>query len=189
MLVIENTIISEDLVDNYFACNLQKCKGACCVAGEFGAPLEDEELEHLHSNLREILPFLSDEGVRSIDKNGTSTLSSEGKRATPLTQNGECAYAYREKDGCRKCGIERAFELGKIDWSKPISCHLYPVRITKHKNFEAINYHKWEICKEACKLGEKLGTPVYAFVKDALVRRYGQKWYDELVIQIGSLKK
>lgn len=173
--------MSDDIKEKEFVCNLEKCKGACCVEGDFGAPLEDDELPILREIYERVKPYLSEAGIRAIERQGTYVLDDDGDFSTPTIGGRECAYSVYDEKGVLKCGIEQAWLDGKISWKKPISCHLYPIRVTKKKNFEALNYHKWSICSPACALGKELQVPLYKFLKDALVRRYGQAWYDELV--------
>lgn len=180
MIVIDKTIVSDDLLDKEFVCALDKCKGACCVEGDSGAPLEWEETAILESIYEQVKPYMTEEGKAAVEKYGTWLIDSEGDLVTPLI-NGvrECAYTYFE-NGIAKCAIERACRDGKIDFQKPISCHLYPVRITKHENYDAVNYNRWNICSPACANGRELGISVHEFVKTALIRKYGQEWYTQL---------
>jgi hypothetical protein len=181
MLQVGQVLVSDDIKEKEFVCNLEKCKGACCVEGDFGAPLEDDELPILREIYERVKPYLSEAGIRAIERQGTYVLDDDGDFSTPTIGGRECAYSVYDEKGVLKCGIEQAWLDGKISWKKPISCHLYPIRVTKKKNFEALNYHKWSICSPACALGKELQVPLYKFLKDALVRRYGQAWYDELV--------
>ncbi len=174
-------MVSDDIKEREFVCNLEKCKGACCVEGDFGAPLEDDELPILREIYERVKPYLSEAGIRAVERQGTYVLDDDGDFSTPTIGGRECAYSVYDEKGVLKCGIEQAYLEGKISWKKPISCHLYPIRVTKKKNFEALNYHKWSICSPACALGKELQVPLYKFLRDALVRKYGQAWYDELV--------
>ena len=181
MLAIGNTLSSEELLEKHFVCDLNACKGACCVKGDYGAPLEDDELEELDKVYDIVKPYLPETGIAAIEKQGRYLLYDKKEWVTPLVKGKECAYTAFE-DGIAKCGIEKAFYDGKIKWKKPISCHLYPIRITKNKKtgIEALNYDRWSICKAACKLGDNLKVPVFKFLKESLTRRYGKKWYAEL---------
>ena len=178
MIEIKNTLVSEDLLEKEFLCNISKCKGACCVEGDAGAPLSEEETRILGDVFEKVKPFLREEGVHAIENQGTSVIA-HGEYETPLVDRKECAYVVFDK-GVAQCGIEKAYEAGIIDYKKPISCHLYPVRITRYTSFEAVNYEHWPICNEACKLGAEMQLPVYRFLKDALTRNYGEEWYREL---------
>ncbi len=181
MIKIGEVLVSDDIKEKEFVCNLEKCKGACCVEGDYGAPLEDDELEILKEIYPAVKPYLSKEGIKSIEEQGTHVLDDDGDFSTPTIGGRECAYAIYDAKGILKCGIEQAYYDGKISWKKPISCHLYPIRITKKKGFEAVNYNKWSICSPACVLGKELQVPLYKFLKEPLIRKYGQEWYDELV--------
>lgn len=181
MIKVGDILVSDDIKEKEFVCNLEKCKGACCVEGDYGAPLEEDELAILQEIYPKILPYLTKEGIAAIEEQGTHVLDDDGDLSTPTIGGRECAYAIYDKKGILKCGIEEAYNDGKIGWKKPISCHLYPIRITKKKNLEAVNYHKWSICSPACAFGKELHVPLYKFLKDPLIRKYGQAWYDELV--------
>lgn len=180
MLQIGEILVSDDVIEKEFVCNLDKCKGACCVEGDYGAPLDEDELDILKKVYPKVKPYLSEEGIKAIEEQGTHVLDEDGDLSTPTIAGRECAYAIYDEKNILKCGIEQAHKDGKIAWKKPISCHLYPIRITKKKNFEALNYHKWNICSPACTLGKELQVPVYKFLKDPLIRKYGKDWYDEL---------
>lgn len=184
MIQVGQVLVSDDIKEKEFVCHLEKCKGACCVEGDFGAPLEDDELPVLREIYEQVKPYLSEAGIRAIERQGTYVLDDDGDFSTPTIGGRECAYSIYDEKGVLKCGIEQAYLDGKTTWKKPISCHLYPIRITKKKNFEAVNYHKWSICSPACTLGKQLQVPLYKFLKEALVRKYGQAWYDELTALI-----
>lgn len=180
MLAIQNTLVSLDLLDRHFVCDLNACKGACCVKGDAGAPLTDEEIDLLENIIDDILPFLDEEGTEMIAKKGVFEIDVEGDKGTSLLDNGRCSFALIDENGLVSCGIEKAQKEGAIDFRKPISCHLYPVRITPYKEYDAVNYDKWDICKPACNCGAKLNVPLFRFLKDALTRKYGSAWYEEL---------
>jgi hypothetical protein len=180
LFAIGETVVSGDLLEKRFVCDLNACRGACCVAGESGAPLDEAELPVLKRIYNKVKPFLTDEGRKAIEEYGTHVIDSDGDYVTPLVNGDlECAYTIFE-NGFAKCGIEKAWENGKIDFRKPVSCHLYPVRVDVRKNMVAVNYHKWDICKPACTLGKKLDVSVYKFLKEPLIRRFGKDWYSEL---------
>jgi hypothetical protein len=181
MIVIGNTCISDDIADKLFVCDLEKCKGACCVEGDLGAPLEENELPVLAEIYKYVKPYLSKAGKRAVKQQGFYIKDHEGDYSTPTIGNRECAYAIYDEKGILKCGIEQAYLDGKINFRKPISCHLYPIRITKYEEYHAINYHRWQICNPACKHGQALGVPLYKFLKEPLIRQYGEEWYNELV--------
>lgn len=189
MFVLNNSIVSDDLADEFFVCNLEKCKGACCVEGDLGAPLEEDELLIIEDILPQVLPYLSEEGKKVIEEEGPYLLDDEGDFSTTTIKGRECAFAIYDETGVLKCGIEQAYLDGKIDYKKPISCHLYPIRITKYEHYDAVNYHRWDICSPACSFGKELHVPVYKFLKDALTRKYGEVWYQELVEKIESASR
>ncbi|WP_276389258.1 DUF3109 family protein [Eudoraea chungangensis] len=180
MFNLENTIVSEEILDNEFVCNLDACKGACCIDGDAGAPLEESETEILVDIYARVKPYLREEGVKVIESEGAFVKGDDGEWETPLINKEECAYVIYSEKGIAKCGIEEAYNQGAIQWKKPLSCHLYPVRIKEYKSFTAVNYHKWQICDAACTLGMELSVPIYVFVKDALIRKFGSSWYAEL---------
>lgn len=181
MIAIENTLISEDLLDKKFVCDLNTCKGACCVAGDSGAPLDKDELTILDSIVDKIKPYMVKKGINAVEKYGAYVIDGDGDYTTTLVSAGaECAFVFFDDNNIAKCAIEQAYYDGKIDWKKPISCHLYPIRITKHKAYDAVNYDKWSICKPACECGAKLDVPVYKFLKEPLIRKYGKEWFKTL---------
>jgi hypothetical protein len=189
MIVLQHTVISDDVKDKFFVCKLEKCKGACCVEGDLGAPLEEEELQLLQDNYESIKPYLSAAGQQAIAEQGLYIKDWEDDFSTTTINNRECAYAIYDQNLTLKCGIEQAYLDGKITWKKPISCHLYPIRITKYDGFEALNYDKWEICNPACGFGADLGVRVYQFLKEPLIRKYGEDWYQELENLVESSEK
>lgn len=180
MFQLGKTIVSEDIIEKDFMCNLSACKGACCVDGDAGAPLEKEETEILQEIYLKVKPFLSQQGIDVIEKQGTFITTKDEELETPLINNADCAYVNFDDKGIALCGIEEAYNQGEISWKKPISCHLYPVRVKDYSEFSAVNYHKWEICDDACALGKELQVPIYKFVKEALIRKFGEDWYMEL---------
>jgi len=185
MIVVGKAVISDDIKNNFFVCDLDKCKGACCVEGDAGAPLEDEETAVLEEIYPLIRDFLSKEGREAVEQKGTWVYDRDGEKGTPtIGENGACAYAIKDEKGILKCGLEQAFLAGKTSFKKPISCHMYPIRVTRYDEFDALNYDRWDICDPACILGKKLGVPIYKFLKEALVRKYGESWYKQLVKEI-----
>lgn len=180
MFAIQNTLVSLDLLERYFVCDLNACKGACCVKGDAGAPLTDEEINLLEDIIDDILPYLDEEGKAMIAEKGVFEIDVDGDKGTSLLENGRCAFALVDHNGMVSCGIEKAHHAGATEFKKPISCHLYPVRITEHQNYDAVNYNKWKICSPACDCGAKLNVPLFRFLKDALIRKYGNAWYEEL---------
>lgn len=189
MILVGNTVISDDIKDNLFVCHLEKCKGACCVEGDLGAPLEEDELPIMEEIFEKVKPYLSPEGIAEIEKQGKYIEDFEGDYSTPTINGKECAYATFNDNGILKCGIEQAYLDGKISFQKPISCHLYPIRITKYEEYDALNYDRWSICSDACTLGSQLNVPLYKFLKTPLTRKYGEEWYRELVEDIEGAPK
>lgn len=180
MFQLDKTIVSEEILEKEFVCNLNACKGACCVNGDAGAPLEKEELEILEEILPILKGYLRKEGLQAIEEQGTYTTNELGEHETTLIDGADCAYVIYDDNNVALCGIEEAYNQGEISFKKPVSCHLYPIRIKQYSEFAAVNYDKWEICDDACSLGKELGVPVYKFVKQALVRKFGEQWYAEL---------
>jgi hypothetical protein len=189
MIVLQNTVISDDIREKFFVCNLEKCKGACCVEGDLGAPLDGDELVILEQHYDKIKPYMSEDGRQAIAEQGHYIIDFEGDYSTPTIGNRECAYAIYDEQNVLKCAIEQAYYDDIIDWKKPISCHLYPIRITKYDGFEALNYDRWSICAAACNFGEELGVRVYQFLKEPLIRKYGEGWYSELTQMIEEEEK
>lgn len=188
MFQLGKTIVSEEVIENDFVCNLHACKGACCIDGEAGAPLDKEETEILERIYPKVKPFLRPEGIAAIEAQGKFVKTEDGELETPLIDGADCAYVIFDDQGTALCGIEEAYNKGEIDWKKPVSCHLYPVRVQDYSEFSAVNYHRWEICDDACSLGKELGVPVYKFVKEALIRKFGADWYTELESVAENLK-
>ena len=179
MFQIGQTIVSDEIIEKEFVCNLSACKGQCCIDGDAGAPLSKEETLILDEIYETIEPYLRPEGIESIKNQGKWIVGEDGEFETPLVNGHECAYVIF--DGATAlCAIEQAYNEGLVEWKKPISCHLYPIRIREYSQFSAINYHKWHICDDACTLGKELQVPVYQFLKEPLIRKYGAAWYAEL---------
>jgi Protein of unknown function (DUF3109) len=180
MIDLDKTLISLDVVEKEFVCNLSKCKGACCVEGDLGAPLDFDELSILEEIYPVVKPYLLPEGVVAIEENGTWVIDDFNEYSTPLVNNKACAYVNYDQDGTLKCAIEQAHKDEKIAYKKPISCHLYPIRLSQLKELIAVNYDKWSICSDACVLGKELQVPVYKFLKEPLIRKFGSTWYKQL---------
>jgi hypothetical protein len=181
MIAIGEVLVSDDVVEKHFVCDLNACKGGCCVDGDCGAPLTEEETHILADIFPKIKHLLSEHYVREIEAQGTHTLDDEYGYVTPTVNGGICAYGYIDELGIVKCGIEKAWKEGLIDFQKPISCHLYPIRVTSSDDFEAVNYEpRKKLCRPGCKLGNKLKVPVYQFLKAPLIRKYGEEFYEAL---------
>lgn len=177
MIEIEDKILSREIFEKKFVCDLSACKGACCVEGSSGAPLTEEEIFILEDILEDVKPYLPKKGLKAIEKQGAWVIDADGDYTTPLVgEEAECAYTIFE-NGMALCGIEKAYKDGKVKFKKPISCHLYPIRTKQYEKFEALNYDVWHLCKPACACGEKLQVPVYKFLKEALIRKYGKEFY------------
>jgi hypothetical protein len=180
MVLIDQVLIEDEVLKEQFVCNLKACRGICCVEGDSGAPLEPEETIILENIWLHIKPFMNQKGIEAVEKQGTWIRAQDGSLETPLVNGKECAYTIFE-NGIAACGIEKAFLAGATDFRKPVSCHLYPVRIDEQKNnFELMRYDVWDICAPACKLGAKERVPVFRFVKDAIIRKYGTEFYEQL---------
>ncbi len=184
MIQIDQTLISDDVKEQFFVCDLDRCKGACCVEGDLGAPLEQDELADMEEVIEYVLPYLSDDAKKALQEQGAYLLDDEGDFSTTTIDNKECAFAFYDERKILKCSIEQALRDGKTTIQKPISCHLYPIRIAKLHDFLALNYDRWHICAPACELGDKLSVPVYMFLKDPLIRKFGEAWYHRLCQEI-----
>ena len=182
MLEIRNTLVSLDLIEQFFCCDLDACLGECCIEGDAGAPISREE----YDKLKEILPAVWDDllpaAQRVIKESGVGYIDSDGDLVTSIVDGKNCVFTCYGKNGMCYCAIEKAYREGRIDFYKPISCHLYPVRITDYPDFSAVNYHKWKICKAAQVLGRQKGIRLYQFLAGPLTRRFGKEWYDELCV-------
>lgn len=180
MIQIDDTLVSLDVIEKFFLCDLSHCKGECCVEGDSGAPLEPGEVEELEKVLPVVWNDLSEKAKAVIDRQGVSYVDEEGDRVTSIVDGKDCVFTCYDSDGTCKCAVEKAFREGKTSFYKPVSCHLYPVRITEYPDFKAVNYHKWDVCKAAALLGEKERVRVYQFLKESLVRKFGEQWYAAL---------
>lgn len=180
MIQIDNTLVSLDIVERKFLCDLSKCKGICCVEGDSGAPLLEEEVAELEKALPVIWDDLSPEAQDVIREQGVAYRDEEGDLVTSIVNGKDCVFTCYDADGTCKCAIEKAFRAGKLVFYKPVSCHLYPIRVTDYGTFYALNYHRWNVCKAAELMGEQANLPVFRFLKEPLIRRFGQAWYDTL---------
>ena len=189
MYIIQDIFISDEVTEEHFACNLDACKGACCWEGDYGAPLETDELEKLEDIYDRVSPYMTERGKAAVAINGKWTANPEtGGHDTTLISGGACAYMGRTDGGMAYCTIERAYNEGKTNWKKPISCHLYPIRVKTNRaaNFEALNYDRWDICSAACTKGARQKIRIFEFAKPALIRKYGEEWYEELSAAVES---
>lgn len=188
MFQLGKTIVSEEILEREFVCNLSACKGNCCIDGDAGAPLSDAETKILEEIYPKVKSYLRPEGIAAIELQGTSVKGEDGEWETPLIDGKDCAYVIFDGKTAL-CGIEQAYNEGLVDWKKPISCHLYPIRVKEFSEFTAVNYDKWDICSDACTLGKELEVPVYKFVKEALLRKFGEDWYMELEKVASEMRK
>jgi hypothetical protein len=181
MIAIDHVLLSDEIVEEEFVCDLNSCKGGCCVDGDCGAPLTKDETKIIADIYPVVKPYLSAEYIAEIERQGTHTMDDEYGYVTPTVNGGICVYAYTDELGIVKCAIEKAWKEGKVSFQKPISCHLYPIRIKEQPGYELVNYEpRKKLCKPACKLGRKLKVPVYKFLKDSIVRKYGEDFYETL---------
>jgi hypothetical protein len=181
VIAIDNILVSDDVVEGQFVCDLLKCKGGCCEDGDAGAPLEKEEMAELNAIFDIVKPYLTPEGLKVIESLGRYQYDREFGFVTPTIGGKMCAYGFRDEKGIIKCGIEQAYYDGKTTWKKPISCHLYPIKINKTKAGEVVNYEPREkMCRPACVQGKKLKVPAYVFLKEAIIRKYGDDFYGVL---------
>ena len=182
MVEIEDKLISDDMFTKQFVCDLQKCKGACCIEGDSGAPLTEKEAKDIELNIEKIKPQMRKEGLKAIDNNGVSYIDNDGDKVTSLVNGKECAFVFFDKNNIAKCAIETAYRKNKIAFNKPISCHLYPIRVKNYSTFQAINIDNWHICKPACNCGSLLSVPVFKFLKEPIIRMWGDEFYQNLEI-------
>lgn len=189
IIELEDKILSLDLFQEKFVCDLSACKGACCVEGDAGAPLKSAEIDLLETLLEEIEPYMTTEGKAAVEKSGVFYMDTDNEPVTTLVESGACAFANFDEDGTAKCGIEQAFNDGKINFKKPISCELFPVRVKEYESFTALNYEQIDICKPACECGSKLNISVYQFLKEPLTRAFGTTFYESLKEVAKEVKK
>lgn len=180
MIEVDGKIVSDDILTECFACDIARCKGECCVDGNSGAPLEMEEADILEEEYENYKPYMTPEGIEAVERQGFMVVDCDGDYTTPLVDDAECAYSYRE-NGITLCAIEKAFREGKCSFRKPISCHLYPIRLISLSNGTiGLNYHRWNVCSSACENGRKLGIPVYKSLREPIIRRFGEEFYKAL---------
>lgn len=187
MRIIQGVLVSEDIVESKFCCDLAECEGMCCIEGDVGTPVDPMEVSDLEDYYPIYQKYMTPEGITKIEESVTFDYDLEGAFVTPLLDNEACAYVYYE-NSIAKCAIEKAFLNGEIDFQKPISCHLYPIRIINLPDYEALNYHRWAVCDAACHKGKQLNLPLYRFLKVPLIRKYGELWYQELLQNIENEK-
>lgn len=189
LIEVKDAVVSTQIFERKFVCDLNACKGACCIEGDAGAPLTFEEIDLLEDNLEHILPFMRPEGVAEVERAGVFYIDDENEPVTALINGGECAFVYFDDNGITKCAIEQAYTTGKTNFKKPISCHLYPIRVKKFNDLQALTYDVWPICAPACSCGEQLDVPVFRFLKEPLIRAFGEEFFEELVVVDKALKE
>ena len=188
MIIVDDILVSDEIREIYFACNLLACKGDCCILGDAGAPLEEEEIAIMEDDVDDVKPYMTERGLEVINRVGVFEYDSDGEYVTPLVDDIECAFVYFE-NGISYCAIEKAYIEGKIKFQKPISCHLYPIRLSKIGPSTAINYHNWHICSTALIDGEKSGVPLYKYLKIPLIRKFSEAWYNKLIVNLEKALK
>lgn len=188
MMIIQNSLVSDELAEVRFCCNLSLCKGLCCVEGDAGAPLGDEEPEEIEKHLQAIIPFMNPDSVALLRQSGWTAVDPEGKTVTALIGKRECIFVTFQK-GIATCAIEMAYRSGLTDFPKPVSCHLYPARINDYDDFVSVNYHRWQICNSALACGQENALPLYRFLREPLIRRFGIEWYEELELVAAYLRE
>lgn len=186
MIQFDKVLISDEVIEEQFVCDLQKCKGACCVEGDLGAPLDFDELDKMEEVVDVVKEYLAPEAIEVLDMKGGFLADEDGDFSTTTINGKECAFAFYDSQKILKCSIEQAYKDGKTDFKKPLSCHLYPIRVGKAGEFESLNYDRWSICSPACDLGKELKVPVYKFLKEPLIRKFGEDWFKELTLLVKS---
>ncbi len=193
MIIIDHVLVSDQVVEEQFVCDLSKCKGGCCEDGDAGAPLENKEKEYIKDFFEMVKPYMTKEGIKEIKQVGPYLYDREFGWVTPTIDGKICAYGYKDKEGIIKCAFEQAYNDGKIPWKKPISCHLFPIKLSKSKSDPGIEYMNYEpredLCKAACSLGKKLKVPAYVFLKESIIRKYGETFYETLDATAAHLKE
>lgn len=180
MILIDDVLVSRAVVEEEFVCNLSACKGACCVEGDEGARVTRDEIAIIEALYEKVKPYLTKEGIEKIEATGFFYEQENGNLSLETLNNKACVFLNYDDKGVALCGIQQAHADGVVDWPKPVSCHLYPIRIDQYKDFDAVNYYEWDICSAACELGKQLKVPVYKFLKEPLVRKYGEDFFEQL---------
>ncbi|RIJ50227.1 DUF3109 family protein [Maribellus luteus] len=188
MIEVGRALLSDDIIEEHFLCDVLKCKGACCIEGDSGAPLTDEEAIQIEKDYPLFEEYLPQKHKKEVEKQGYSVIDSDGDLVTPLVNNRQCVYSFYNDNGILQCAVEKAYFEGKIKFRKPISCHLFPIRITEYRDFDAVNYQQLRICKPGRQCGASQKLPLYKFLKEPLIKKYGEEWYKELEIAADYLK-
>lgn len=189
MVEIDDKLISLDVFEKRFVCDLNACRGACCIEGDSGAPLEEDEIDIIEENLEKIKLYMRAEGLAEVDKTGVFYMDQDNEPVTTLVNDAECAFVFFDENNITKCAIEAAYNNGDITYKKPISCHLYPIRVKKLTNYVALNYSHWKICNDACKLGKSLDVKTFKFLKEPIIRKWGTDFYEKLEVIDQELEK
>lgn len=189
MFLIQDTLVSLDVLEKEFCCVLDCCHGKCCIEGDAGAPVTDDEVKQLERILPQLLPDMTKEARAVVEQQGISYLDPSGERVTSIVNGQDCVFARTDRNGWCYCLVEKAYHAGRIGFRKPVSCHLYPIRLTRVGGRTGVEYHRWDICHCARQEGKKRHIPLYEFLREPLIRRFGQAWYDELVLTAGEWKK
>ena len=189
MVQIQDTIVSLDVITKEFCCDLKKCHGACCVEGDAGAPVTVDEIAQIEQLLPVISNLLSVQALKAIEEKGIAYPDPEGELVTQIVNGKDCVFTCYDENGCCCCAIEKAYREGKVSFIKPVSCHLYPIRVKKIGQYWGLNYDRWDVCKAAVIKGHREHIPVYKCLKEPLIRRFGQEWYDELELTVSEMKK
>lgn len=189
LIEIGDKVVTTQIFERKFVCDLNACKGACCVEGDAGAPLTFEEVSILENDFEAIKPYMRQEGIEAVEKTGVFYMDQDNEPVTTLVNGQECAFVFFDEKGITKCAVEQAHKKGKTEFKKPISCHLYPIRVKKFNEFQALNYDKWHICEPACACGESLNVPVYKFLKEPIIRAFGEAFFEELLIVDEEINK
>lgn len=188
LIEVHDKVVSTQIFERKFVCDLNACKGACCIEGDAGAPLSLEEIDILEEELEAIKPYMRPEGLAAVEKSGVFYIDSDGDAGTTLVNEKECAFVFFDEQGITKCAIEKANKEGKTNFKKPISCHLYPIRVKQFTDYQALGYDVWDICEPACACGDSLDVPVYRFLKEPLIRAFGEEFFNELTIVEQEIK-
>lgn len=190
MIEIDGKIVSTDILTEFFACDILACKGQCCIDGDSGAPLDIEEVDILEEEYENYKPYMTSEGIKAVESQGFMVVDVDGDYTTPLVDGCQCAYSFVNDNGITLCAIEAAYRAGKCSFKKPISCHLYPIRVVEFSNGTlGLNYHRWGICSSACSLGKRLEIPIYKSLKEPIIRRFGEEFYKALECADDLLKQ
>ena len=189
MFLIQNTLVSLDVIEKEFCCDLDKCRGCCCIEGDAGAPISEEEVKEIEAIMPILLPEMTKEARAVVEQQGISYSDPSGEMVTSIVNDKDCVFARTDHNGWCYCLIEKAYNAGKIGFKKPISCHLYPIRLSRVGELTGVEYHRWDICHCARQLGKRLHIPIYKFLREPLIRCFGEEMYNELELTATEWKK